>query len=116
MAVPGALEQILDNLLANALEVAPTGSTVEVHIEQSGPDTEIHVIDHGPGLDDAARARAFDRFWRAPDAPIGGTGLGLAIVRQLAEQSGGHAELRAAPGGGLDAVVTLHSAAGHPLV
>ena len=114
-ATPGALEQMLDNLLANALEVAPTGSTVEVRVDPTGSDTEIHVIDHGPGLDDAARDRAFDRFWRAPDAAPGGTGLGLAIVRQLAEQSGGHAELRAVPAGGLDAVITLRSAPKRPL-
>jgi signal transduction histidine kinase len=109
-ATPGSLEQMLDNLLANALEVAPTGSTVGVRVEPADSDTEVHVIDHGPGLDEAARGRAFDRFWRAPDAPPGGTGLGLAIVRQLAEQSGGHAELRAVPDGGLDAVITLRTA------
>ncbi len=107
VAAPGTLEQMLDNLMANALEVAPTGSTVEVRVDPADSGTEIHVIDHGAGLDHAARDRAFDRFWRAPDAPPGGTGLGLAIVRQLATQSGGHAELRASPGGGVDAVITL---------
>lgn len=53
------------------------------------------------------RRRAFDRFWRAPDAPKGGTGLGLALVQRLAHASGGEVVLRPAPRGGLDAVVRL---------
>jgi len=53
------------------------------------------------------RRRAFDRFWRAPDAPKGGTGLGLALVQRLAHASGGEVLLHAAAYGGLDAVVQL---------
>ncbi|HEY6706666.1 MAG TPA: ATP-binding protein, partial [Actinomycetota bacterium] len=53
------------------------------------------------------RQRAFDRFWRGPVPDSEGTGLGLAIVRQLLEASGGTAELRPNPGGGLDAVARL---------
>ena len=49
----------------------------------------LSVRDHGPGLSPEERARATDRFWRAPDAPPGGTGLGLAIVSELATVSGG---------------------------
>jgi signal transduction histidine kinase len=68
---------------------------------------EIRVRDEGPGLSAEERAEAFGRFWRAEGANPGGTGLGLAIVRQLAESSGGRAELRQAPDGGLEAVVFL---------
>jgi two-component system sensor histidine kinase TctE len=50
------------------------------------------------------RERAFDRFWRGPTTDQEGSGLGLAIVRQLLEASGGAADLRPNPGGGLDAV------------
>jgi signal transduction histidine kinase len=56
------------------------------------------------------RQRAFDRFWRGPASEREGTGLGLAIVRQLVEASGGTAELRPNPGGGLDAVARLRPA------
>ena len=114
-AAPGALEQIIDNLLENAVRVAPPHSTITVG---AGPpaDTpgavELHVLDEGPGMSDTDRARAFDRFWRAPDAPGDGSGLGLAIVRQLARAGGGEAELRAAPGGGIDATVRLCRTAG----
>jgi signal transduction histidine kinase len=105
-AVPDAVGQVLDNLLANALEVAPRGSTVTVRVDNGGEHVELHVLDEGPGLDDDQRSRAFGRFWRAPDAPAGrGSGLGLAIVAQLAAASGGAATLDRAPSGGLDAVV-----------
>jgi signal transduction histidine kinase len=56
------------------------------------------------------RQRAFDRFWRAPGVDHDGSGLGLAVVRQLLEASGGTAELRPNPGGGLDAVARLRPA------
>ncbi|GAA3815836.1 sensor histidine kinase [Streptomyces phyllanthi] len=125
LAVPGAVEQILDNLLSNALRVSPPGSTVFIelrrpslperrfphhfpHHRTSGPvRVELHVMDEGPGMTEEQRRRAFDRFWRAPDAPKGGTGLGLALVQRLAHASGGEAVLRPAPLGGLDAVVVL---------
>ncbi|MDF3287750.1 sensor histidine kinase [Streptomyces silvisoli] len=112
-AVPGALEQIVDNLLANALRAAPPGTTVTLaHSVAAGRDSghayvEIHVTDEGPGMSDVERANAFDRFWRAPNASPDGTGLGLAIAQQLAHASGGDIELRPAAGGGLDAVIRL---------
>lgn len=105
----GALEQILDNLIDNALDVAPAGSVVEVLVSSARDLVTLHVVDHGPGMSDAQRARAFDRFWRGPEAAPGGTGLGLAIVAQLATRCGGEAELRNVPGGGLDAVVILRA-------
>jgi signal transduction histidine kinase len=109
LAVPGAVEQILDNLLDNALEVAPEGSEVRVRISHAGRDVELHVLDAGPGLDEAQRRRAVDRFWRGPGAEPGGTGLGLAIVARLAEASGGRPGLDPRPDGGLDAWVALPS-------
>jgi signal transduction histidine kinase len=108
LAAPDVVAQMLDNLLANALDVAPTGSQVTIRARQAGDDVEVHVIDEGPGLTPAERDRAFDRFWRGPDATPGGSGLGLAIVAQLALANGGHAELRdVEPGTGVDAVVVL---------
>ena len=105
-AAPGAVEQILDNLLDNALGHAPPGSAVEIVLRLDGTDGLLRVVDHGPGMDGAEQARAFERFWRgATDRP--GTGLGLPIVRTLAGQSGGSASLEDTPGGGLTVVVRL---------
>jgi signal transduction histidine kinase len=109
---PGAAEQLIDNLVDNALTVSRPGDTIEIRVARAGERVELHVVDQGPGLTLEARERAFDRFWRAPDAAAGGSGLGLAIVRRLAESSGGGARLDATPGGGIDAVVTLPAARG----
>jgi signal transduction histidine kinase len=112
VAVPGHLEQILDNLLSNAVEATPPGTQVAIVVEEptdSGdPAVVVHVRDQGPGMTPSEREHAFDRFWQGQDR-MGGTGLGLAIVQQLAESSGGNVELGEGDGGGLDAAVTLVS-------
>ncbi|MFG2970257.1 sensor histidine kinase [Streptomyces sp. NPDC048288] len=119
--VPGALEQIIDNLLSNALRFSPPGTAVRlatVTPRRDGGRTplmaELHVIDQGPGMAEADRVRAFERFWRATDADHDGTGLGLPMVRQLAHAAGGEVTLEAAPDGGLDAVVRLRRAESAP--
>ncbi|HEX5946848.1 MAG TPA: ATP-binding protein [Acidimicrobiales bacterium] len=104
----GALEQILDNLLSNALGVAPPGTAVTVRIVEAAPWIELHVTDQGPGMSPEVRDHAFERFWRPPGATGKGFGLGLAIVDQLARACGGDTRLDAGPDGqGLDAVVRL---------
>ncbi|HET8970365.1 MAG TPA: HAMP domain-containing sensor histidine kinase, partial [Candidatus Nanopelagicales bacterium] len=100
-AVPGTVEQIVDNYVDNALEVAPRGSDVVIRV-LSGAST-LAVDDSGPGLSDAERARAFDRFWRG-GSDRSGSGLGLAIVRSLASASGAHVALERADSGGVRAI------------
>jgi signal transduction histidine kinase len=109
LATPGALEQVLDNLLSNAIAVSPAGAAVSVEARADSDAVEVHVLDHGPGMSTEQRARAFDRFWRA-GPPGSGTGLGLAIVHRLVTADGGKIELREAPGGGLDAAIRLRRA------
>lgn len=104
--IPGSVEQILDNLLDNALAVAPSGSSVEVEIMHSGVMVELRVVDHGPGLADDAKRDALRRFWRG-DSGRPGTGLGLAIVDTLATAAGGRVTLSDTPGGGLTVIVAL---------
>jgi signal transduction histidine kinase len=106
LATPGALDQVLDNLLSNALAVSPAGSTIAVEARPVADGVELHVVDEGPGMTADQRRRAFDRFWRA-GASGTGTGIGLAVVRRLVAADGGSIELREAPGGGLDAAVRL---------
>jgi len=104
--VPGHLDQILDNLLANALEATPAGRSVVLSARHEGGMVEVHVTDEGTGMSEQDRRHAFDRFWRGPrSVPGSGSGLGLSIVRQLARLSGADVELLEAPGGGVDAVV-----------
>jgi len=109
LACPGYVEQVLDNLLSNALDATPAGGAVSLRAGRVGDDIEIHVVDTGPGMTATDRARAFDRFWRPEGAQHEGTGLGLAIVAQLVRVSGGTTWLDAASGGGVDAVVRLEA-------
>ncbi|MDJ0767835.1 MAG: HAMP domain-containing protein [Ilumatobacter sp.] len=108
-AVAGATEQIIDNLVDNALEVSPDGSELILRLVPDDHHLELHVIDAGPGLSEEDRGAAFDRFWRGADAVPGGSGLGLAIVRQLAAAGDASTELREASTGGVDAVVTFRA-------
>jgi signal transduction histidine kinase len=108
-AAPGRLAQVLDNLLANALDASPAGKTVTLSALAVPPWIELHFSDQGPGLTSQQRERAFDRFWRAGSGD-GGSGLGLAIVKRLVAADDGEVELREAPGGGIDAVVRLRPA------
>lgn len=101
--VPGDLDQILDNLLANAMDAVADGGEVAVSLEAR----ELHVTDDGPGMGAEERERAFDRFWQGHGTKGGHSGLGLAIVKQLAGRNGAHVELHRADSGGLDAVVVL---------
>ena len=113
LVTPGRLEQVLDNLIANALEVSPAGSAMSIAAGRVGGTVELRVSDAGPGMTPEQRARAFDRFWSGR-AGEGGTGLGLAIVQRLVESDGGEVELREAPGGGLEAIMRLRPAARPP--
>ena len=111
---PGALEQVLDNLIANALDAAPAGTAIAVGVTGVNCAVELSVADAGPGMSAEDREHAFDRFWRGSGTPgaQGGSGLGLAIVRRLVEADGGTVALEEAPGGGLRAVVRLPAPAG----
>jgi signal transduction histidine kinase len=107
LATPGHLEQVLDNLVANALTASPPGAGITVTARRLAATVEVRVRDEGRGLASSALERAFDRFWTAGS----GTGLGLAVVRRLVEADGGSVLLRHAPGG-VEAVVRLPERSG----
>ncbi len=106
--VPGAVEQILDNLLDNALLATGGRGEVRVGLERSGGWVLLTVSDRGPGMTPQQLASAFERFWTTRGRE--GSGLGLAIVDQLARACGGTATLRPRDGGGLVAEVRLPAA------
>jgi two-component system, OmpR family, sensor kinase len=111
LASPGHLDQVLDNVLSNALEVSPDGGTITVRAESQGDKVVLSVLDEGPGMSDAEKSRAFDRFWRGQGLTgRSGSGLGLAVVKQLVTDDGGTVTLADAPGGGLCVRITLRAA------
>ena len=108
-AAPDRLDQVVDNLLSNALDVSPPGSRIRLEARRGGDWVELHVVDEGPGLGAEERERAFDRFWRGGSGSDG-SGLGLAIVKRLVAADDGQVELRPADPHGIDAVVRLRPA------
>ncbi len=93
---PRAIEQILANLVENALKHSPEGCTVELTAELRDGCLRIWVTDDGPGISTPHRDRVFERFYRVDPGrsrAVGGTGLGLSIVRHLAEAMSGAAGL-----------------------
>jgi two-component system, OmpR family, sensor kinase len=107
-AVPGTIDTALDNLIDNALGLSPEGATIQIRAKRRGGELAVDVIDQGPGMTEGQLARAFDRFWRAPDNKARrGSGLGLAIVADLMAANGGRAELIPSPEGGITARLTV---------
>lgn len=100
----GHLEQILDNLIANAVDAVPEGGGIVIDRRTTRDTVQVIVRDDGPGMTDEAKAVAFRRFGN-PQAR--GTGLGLAIVHRLVTVNGGTARLEDTPGGGLTVVLDL---------
>lgn len=100
--------QIIDNLLDNAVQHSPRGSTITVSLEHSDSAVVLNVADEGTGFPEEFLPRAFERFSRPDESrsrDAGGTGLGLAIVKSLAEAHGGSVKAANGPNGG--AVVTV---------
>jgi signal transduction histidine kinase len=105
---PLRIEQILGNLLSNALRHTPQGGNISMDISSRVDRVLIQVADNGPGISPEALPHIFERFYRADEARSrseGGSGLGLAIARQLAEMHGGTLSAANTPLGG--AVFTL---------
>jgi len=87
-----ALEQVLFNLVDNAIKYSPAGASVQIAAQTAGNDVRIEVRDDGPGIDPKHRVRIFERFYRVDPGrsrEMGGTGLGLSIVKHLVEAMGG---------------------------
>jgi signal transduction histidine kinase len=105
---PSDLDQVLDNLLDNAIAYAPGEITVESG-RQNG-QAFVAVQDQGPGIPQDELARVTERFYRGKGTAAGGSGLGLAIARDLVEKWGGTLAVTSTAGGGTRVEVRLRSA------
>jgi signal transduction histidine kinase len=106
---PLRLEQILVNLLSNAIRHSPERASVQVRVEGRGDGVTFSVIDRGPGVALELRDRIFEPFERFDPQSGHGTGLGLAVSRRLAEALGGALTIEATPSGGATFVLKIPS-------
>jgi signal transduction histidine kinase len=107
------LEQVLHNLLSNALKYSPQGGTVQVAVHHTATEAVVEVTDEGLGIPADAQARLFEPFYRAPNVggQASGFGLGLHIVREIVARHGGRMEVQSTEGVGstFRVVLLLHA-------
>ena len=94
---PEMLSRAIRNLVENAINYSPPGSTVEIVVEDSGM---VRVLDEGPGIADDERELIFQRFWRRDRRRAGSAGLGLSIVQRIAEAHAAIVSVENRPKGG----------------
>jgi two-component system, OmpR family, sensor kinase len=114
LADPLQLQQVLANLLRNALMHTPPGTPIDVAVGERCGTVTLSVRDHGLGVPAASRVRLFERFWRAEagrERGRAGAGLGLAIASAIVEAHHGQISVHDAPGGGALFLVEIPAAA-----
>jgi two-component system phosphate regulon sensor histidine kinase PhoR len=97
------LQEVIYNLLDNAVKYSPSGGQISLHAALRGDRVRLSVADQGIGIPQADLPRIFERFYRADKArnrELGGTGLGLSIVKHIAQLHGGTVEAESQPGKG----------------
>lgn len=94
------IQQLLVNLIENAVKYTPDGSIIEISATSSGNHVTVFVADNGPGIPEALHKKVFEMFFREPHNSVSGTGLGLAICAGIMEAHGGSIKLENRQGGG----------------
>lgn len=113
-ADPDRLQQVLTNLLNNAVAASPPQGRITVTASRRGDEIRLAVADQGPGVPPELREKVFERFHQLTPAhkrSRGGTGLGLTIAKHIVERHGGRIWIEDAPGGGALVVFTLPAVA-----
>jgi two-component system phosphate regulon sensor histidine kinase PhoR len=112
-----ALEQVISNLIDNAVKYCPAGAEVSIVAEADPSGVRIFVRDTGPGIEERHLPRIFERFYRVDSGrsrEVGGTGLGLSIVKHLVEALGGTVRVESTLGKGTTFTFTLRPWKGAP--
>ena len=107
---PRRVEQVLVNLVHNAIKYIPENKRIDVYWEKTGDQTLLRVKDNGPGVSTDHQPRLFERFYRVDTGRSrdqGGTGLGLAIVKHIMLKHGGGVRLISASGQGAEFICTF---------
>jgi two-component system sensor histidine kinase SenX3 len=107
---PGRFEQVLWAVLDNAVKYSPPGTAIDARLAPDEDGLTLTVTDHGTGIDPETAARAFDQFYRGPQArklAPDGSGVGLFAARGLMEAMGGAIRLDGALGGGTSVTLRL---------
>jgi signal transduction histidine kinase len=113
VADPDKINQVLGNLIENAVKYSPNGGRVELRLEQADGSIRFLVSDEGLGIPPPERERVFEKFYRLdPNLTqgVGGTGLGLYICRELVSRMDGQIWVEPKPGRGTTVVVELPAA------
>lgn len=101
------IEQVLFNLVENALKHAPSAQPIQILARAGAGEAWVSVRDRGPGLAPGTEALVFEKFYRGAEGSEAGVGLGLAICRGIVEAHGGRIRAANAPGGGAEFTFTL---------
>ncbi|MGZ5279945.1 MAG: sensor histidine kinase, partial [Pseudobdellovibrionaceae bacterium] len=102
-ADPRKVDQVLGNLVGNAIKYIPIGGKIDVRWEEDDQHVILRVIDNGPGIAEMHLKRLFERFYRIDKGrsrDVGGTGLGLSIVKHIMQTHGGSVQVKSELGFG----------------
>jgi two-component system sensor histidine kinase KdpD len=101
------MEQVISNLIRNAMVVTPKGMEIVIEIRSRVESIDITILDSGTGIPEGALKNVFGRFYRVPGTPAGGLGLGLWLAKNIVELHGGMLSVYNRPNGGAAFTISL---------
>lgn len=101
------MEQILDNIIRNAIQYTPEKTTIKIQVSHQQEYCMIQISDNGNGFPESEIGFAFDKFYRLPQSKVGGTGLGLSIAKGFVEAHQGNIQLQNGSEGGAEFTIRI---------